>query len=29
MQKAREEGLFTTVCPMLVKRAVEIVENIL
>jgi len=29
MQKAREEGLFSSICPMLVKRAVEIIEDIL
>lgn len=29
MQKAREEGVFKSVCPLLVKRAVEIIEEIL
>jgi len=29
LQKAREEGLFTTVCPKLVKSASEIVEGML
>lgn len=29
MKKAAEEGLFKSLCPMLVKRATEIVEEIL
>jgi C_GCAxxG_C_C family probable redox protein len=29
MKKAAEEGLFKSACPMLVKRATEIVEEIL
>ncbi|MHB8061469.1 MAG: C-GCAxxG-C-C family protein [Ruminiclostridium sp.] len=29
MQKAREAGVFGSICPMLVKRAIEIIEDIL
>ena len=29
MKKAAEEGLFKSLCPMIVKRATEIVEDIL
>ena len=28
-KKARESGIFKTLCPLLVKRSVELVENIL
>ena len=28
-QKARESGIFKTLCPLLVKRSVELVEEVL